>query len=311
MKNKLKFTAVLFILVLGALPLSGHQERGGEFGYRDTIIVVPGEIRDNVFTIGGDVVVEGKVKKSVVAIGGTITVSGEVDDSIVGIGSKITLKASAVIHGDLVGLGGVIEKEAGYRVDGDTVYFKSSQITERFFRESFKGIFSFTLLPIILIFKFVSIFIWFLMTFLVAALFPRQIVLASGQIRKSFWPIFGTGLLALVLFTIFTVISAVLCFVLIGIPILLFLALAGLVIKIFGRVVMFYFFGESLVRAFNRQNVSAMGGALLGLLVVSFIGFIPLLGFLFTFCLSIIGWGVVIRTKFGTTENAFRKAPKV
>jgi hypothetical protein len=40
------------------------------------------------------------------------------------------------------------------------------------------------------------------------------------------------------------------------------------------------------------------------------IGFVPVFGFLFSFCLSIIGWGVVIRTKFGTTENAFQRRAK-
>jgi hypothetical protein len=40
---------------------------------------------------------------------------------------------------------------------------------------------------------------------------------------------------------------------------------------------------------------------------VSIIQFIPIVGFIFSFCLSIIGWGVIIRTKFGTTENIFKR----
>jgi hypothetical protein len=35
--------------------------------------------------------------------------------------------------------------------------------------------------------------------------------------------------------------------------------------------------------------------------------FHPFVGFLFSQVLNIIGWGVVIRTKFGTKENWFRK----
>lgn len=311
MKNKLAFVTMLWIFLAGAFPLAGQQKEGDRFGYRDTIIVAPGETRENVITIGGDVTVEGKVKKNVVAIGGTITVSGEVDDSVVGIGTKIALKSTAVIHGDLVGLGGVVEKEAGCRVDGDTIYFKTSQITGKVFSEGFKGIFSISLLPIIIIFKLLNVFIWFMLALLVASLFPRQVALASNQVRYSFWPVFGTGLLAVILYTVFIIFSAVLCLILIGIPILLFLGVAGLVVKIFGRVVLFYFFGESLAKAFNRPSVSALGGTLLGWLLVSFLTFIPFVGFLFSFCLSIIGWGVVIRTKFGTKENAFRKVAKV
>jgi hypothetical protein len=44
-----------------------------------------------------------------------------------------------------------------------------------------------------------------------------------------------------------------------------------------------------------------------GLILVSIIMFIPLFGFLISFCLSIIGWGVVIKTKFGTTESIFKR----
>jgi len=310
MKNKFAFLSIFLIFLGGVLPLAGQHKEGDRFGYKDTIIVAAGETRENVITLGGDITVEGKVNKNVVAIGGTITISGEVDDSVVGIGTKISIKSTAVIHGDLVGLGGILEKEAGCRVDGDTVFFRTSEITGKFFKEGFKGIFSLSLLPIIIVFKLLNVFIWFLLALLVAALFPRQVALASDQVRRSFWSVFGTGLLALILYTIFIFISAVLCLILIGIPILLFLSVAGLLVKIFGRVVIFYFFGESLAKAFNRQNPSALGASLLGWLLVSFISFIPFIGFLFSLCLSIIGWGVVIRTKFGTKENAFRRAAK-
>jgi hypothetical protein len=40
---------------------------------------------------------------------------------------------------------------------------------------------------------------------------------------------------------------------------------------------------------------------------VSFVSFIPVVGVLLTFVMSIIGWGVVIRTKFGTTEKWFKR----
>ncbi|MCK4556110.1 MAG: hypothetical protein KAU47_01235, partial [Candidatus Aminicenantes bacterium] len=102
--------------------------------------------------------------------------------------------------------------------------------------------------------------------------------------------------------------ATLLSFVLIGIPLLIALIIIGFIIKLFGRVFLFYFFGESLIQAFNKNSkVSAFGGMILGFIFVSFISFIPFIGGLFMFCLSIIGWGIVIRTKFGTTENWFKK----
>ena len=38
-------------------------------------------------------------------------------------------------------------------------------------------------------------------------------------------------------------------------------------------------------------------------------GFVPVLGFFFGFVMNAVGWGVAIRTKFGSRENWFVKTP--
>jgi len=304
MMNKKILAILIAIVILDVGSALAARQSGDSVGLRDRHVVSRDETRDNVVTLGGDIIVEGKVRKSVLAFGGTITVSGEVGDAVVGVGAKITLKSTAVIKGDLISLGGTIDKEPGFRVDGDTVYFKGSEISGINLSDGLKGLLTFSFWPIIIIFKMVNIFIWAILVFIVAMLFPKQVTLAGGEIRKSFWPIFGTGLLALICFTFLVIFAALLCLVLIGIPILFALVIAGLVVKIFGKVALFYFFGESLLR---RTKSSPLGAAMLGLLIVSFVGFIPIIGWLFSLVLSILGWGVAIRTKFGTTENWYQQ----
>jgi hypothetical protein len=289
------------------LPAAGVQSGGDRFAWKDTIVVTADEVRNSVACFGGDVIIEGKVRKSVFAMGGTITVSGEVGEAVVGIGSRIIIKSSAVIKGDLVGLGGTIEKEPGFRVDGDTVYFKGKELSDRVFKNGVWGLVFFPFLPIFLIFKMVNVFLWILAAFLVAMLFPKQIVRASAQVRSSFWPSLGTGILALIVYVFLIVFSALLCVILIGIPILFALMMAGLAVKVFGRVVVFHFFGESLARSFKWSQPTALGAAFLGLLVVEVIGFIPILGSLFTGLVDALGWGLAVRTKFGTADNWFKK----
>ena len=306
-KKNLASLTVLTLLTLGTIAPLGAQQ---SFTVQKDITVAAGEVQDNVIAFGGNVVVEGRVKESVVTFGGTILISGEVGDAVVGIGSRITLKPGAIVNGDVVSLGGILEKEPGCIIRGDTVYFKPSEIGGRLFKGGlFKGIFALPLplIPIFFIIRLIGAFLMLLVTLVVAGLFPRQIVRASGEVRASFWPVFGTGLLAIVIFAGAVIFSALLCFVLIGIPILIALIWAGLAIKLFGRVVLFFFFGESLLKAFGAKNVSAIGASLTGLVLVSLIGFIPFFGFLFALVLNILGWGVVIRTKFGTKENWFRK----
>ncbi|HEX2695310.1 MAG TPA: hypothetical protein VHP61_06120 [Acidobacteriota bacterium] len=301
---------LLAVLVLFATGLAAPLAAQDEISVKRDVFVAAGETQDNVISFGGNVVIEGRVKQSVVAFGGTITVSGEVGEAVVGIGSNITLKPTAAIRGDVVSIGGLLQKEPGCSIAGDTVYFKASELGSRFFKQGlFKGIFAFPLFPIFLIIKLIGIFLWFIAALVVAALFPRPIARAAAAVRTSFWPVFWTGLLALVIFTGMAIFAALLCFILIGIPIAIALFWAGLIIKVFGRVVLFYVLGESLLKAFGSKNVPAVGAALAGLLVASLVGFIPFVGFLFTLVLSILGWGAALRTKFGTTDNWLGRKP--
>lgn len=305
--NKKRFVLpLLFSIALLALgmPLAGQQS----FMMKKDILVAADETQVNIFTLGGTILVEGTVKETAIAIGGTITVSGQVGEAVVGIGSHVVIKSTAVIDGDLVCLGGILEKEPGCFIGGDTIYFESSEFTSEIFEGNIlKGIFSFTFIPIILIFKLIIFFVWLFLAFLGVGLFPKPIAFASDQLRKSFWPVFGIGLLALIIFTGIVVFAALLSIILIGIPVLLAIVGAGIVIKIFGTLVVFTFFGESLLRAFGSKNISTLGAVLMGLLFVSLIGLIPIVGFLFSFFLNVLGWGITIRTKFGTRENWFQK----
>jgi hypothetical protein len=300
MKNRLAFGVIALFFMAVWLPLYGRQS----LTFKEDVFVGKDEVQDNVIAFGGNVTVEGKVKENVVAFGGSITVSGEVGDSVVGIGSMITLRSTALVKGDVVSMGGALNKEPGCVIQRDTVYFKSSELFPKLFKG---GLFSFPFGPIILVLKLISMFIWLLLALVIAAVFTKQVFLASSQIRGAFWPVVGTGLIALILFAGLVITFALLSFILIGIPFLLFLIAVGTIIKIFGTVVLFYFFGESLGKAFGSKSVAPMAAVVLGLIVISFIKFIPILGFLFSFFLSIIAWGVVIRTKFGTTENWLKR----
>lgn len=301
MNKKILCLAILF-LFLGTLPAHGQG-----FIFKKDITVESDETLDNVMSWGGEIRVAGNVKDSVINFGGTIIIEGEVGKTVVGFGSEIILKSTARISGDVVSLGGTLKKDPGSIIEGDTIYFSTSDEVAKFLKEGFVGVFGFSLLPLLLIFKLVTLVIWFILAIIMVAIFPRQINFASQQIRTSFWPVFGTGILSIVIFTGLILFSVLLCFILIGIPILLALIAVGVVIKIFGRVVVFYFMGDWILKAFGSKQVSGLLAILLGLFMFGLIGFIPILGSILSFVLSIIGWGVAIRTKFGSTENWFKR----
>ena len=296
--------AVLFV-ALGPRPAAVQS-----FTIQDDIVVSPGETQDHVITLGGNIVVDGRVRDSVVAFGGSITVSGDVGDSVIGIGSRIILKSTAVVKGAVVAVGGTLEKEPGCLIRGDTVYFRGEELSEKLFKNGvFEGLVSLSFFPVVIILELIFLSLWLIAALIGAALFPKPIALAAGEIRRSFWASFGTGLLAQIAFGALLLLSVLLSVILIGIPLLLALITAGFVTWIFSRLVLFYFFGDSLLRAFGSSRSSAFGAVLLGLVIVGLISLVPLIGLLAIFFLNILGWGAVIRTRFGTRSRWPRSAP--
>lgn len=310
--TKKSLALALFGLFMLA-PLAASAAPRGTVGAQKEVLVGAGETQDKIFSLGGHVVVDGEVREDVMVIGGTITVSGTVGQSVVGIGSRVLIKSTAVIKEDLAALGGTLEKEAGCSIGGDTIYFQTRELGDKLFRDNgfFQGLFSLSLIPVIVIFKLVVIFLWFIAALLGASLFPKPLAYASGEIRKHFWPVFGTGLVAIMVFTMLVIFAALLSFILIGIPLALALGAAGFAVKTFGRLAVFYFLGTAVLGGNRGRTPSAMGATLMGLVVFSVAGLVPILGFFFGLVMNAVGWGVALRTKFGSRENWFvRSAPK-
>ena len=307
MMKKILALAVFGLFVLA--PLAAPPAARAEISSQKEIHVAPGDTQEEIISFGGHILIEGKVKNDVVVIGGSITISGEVGQSVVGIGSRVIVKSTASIAKDLAALGGTLEKEPGCTIGGDTIYFQTRELGDRLFKDGhlFKGAFSLSLIPIIVVVKLVLICLWLIVAVLGASLFPKPIAYAAGEIRKHFWPTLATGIIALIIFWIAMFFAALLSFILIGIPIALALAVAGFIIWVFGRLAVFFLLGESALRALRSRSASAMGAVLMGLFVFSLAGFVPLLGFLFTFVMNAVGWGIAIRTKFGSRENWFVK----
>ncbi len=308
MTKKLCLPVILaaFALALLAVPLAADEP----ISYRKDIRIGPGETQSKIFSLGGDVTVEGRVREDVLVIGGSITISGEVGKSVVGIGSRIVVRSTATIGEDLAALGGTLEKEPGSVIGGDTIYFQTAEIGDKLFKDGLlKSVLSLTFVPVFIVIKLAIAFLWLVAAVVGAALFPKPLALASERIRTSFWSVLGLGLLAAVIFTGLVLVAALLSIVLIGIPVLMALAAAGFAVKVFGRLAVFHFLGDSLLRAFGSRSASAMAPIIAGLSLFTLIGFLPIIGFLFGLVMSVVAWGVTLRTKFGTTDNWFQRKP--
>jgi hypothetical protein len=297
---KLKSLYIFWLIFLILTPVSMLAQE--KFTIKSDIYVAEDEVQDNVFSFGGDIIIKGKIKESVVSLGGSITIEGEVGETVLGIGTNIQLKSRALIGADVVCIGGTLNKEPGTTIKGDAIYFKSPQDVFS------KGIFSSSrFYPFFFFLKLITSFIWLILAIVLALALPRQISYASDQIKESLGPIIGTGLLSLVIFIALCLFSALLSFLIIGIPILLSLILLAVVFKVFGNVVLFHFTGNSLSKLLRNKHPSLLLSIFLGFILITLLTSLPIFGAVLSFILTAIAWGVAIRTKFGTTENWFKK----
>jgi hypothetical protein len=298
-----RFVILIIPVVLALTPFLLSWNEQDRISAQKSIVVESGSIQENVISFGGDVLIKGRVTEDVVVFGGTVTVEGEIEQMLFCIGSKILLKDTSVINGDVVALGGELTKQPGNYILGDTIYFHSSAD----FFNALSGGFNFSFFPVYLLFKLTVSFIWLLLALVLIALLPRQIQFASSRLREDSGPALGIGLLAMMIYVGMTITAVFLSLLLIGLPILFVLIILGIGIKVFGQVIVYHFFGDSLARAAKKPASSPFLAVILGFLVVTLLGLVPLLGFVISFFLSLLGWGIVIRTKFGTTVNWFRK----
>ncbi|MBC7363311.1 MAG: hypothetical protein H5U07_02055 [Candidatus Aminicenantes bacterium] len=299
-------TLIILVLASSSLLSAGWRKISAQSDpqFHREITVAAGETQKNILAFKSRVQVDGRVEENVVVFGGEIIINGEVGQSVVGFGTRVIIKSSAVVNEDVVVLGGTLEKEPGCVVKGDTVFFPTGRkLTGEIFK---KGVF-FPLGTIFLAFKLISLFFGLLLIIFVAGLFPRQVNLAASRIQNDFWPVLGIGFLSQILFFGLVALSALLMFILIGIPLFFILLSLGMIIKIFGGTAFSYFLGQSFLRALGVQKMPhIIWTSIIGLVLATFFSLLPMVGFLFSLVIGFVGWGVAIRTRFGTTENWFK-----
>ncbi|XXF74937.1 hypothetical protein P2318_17850 [Myxococcaceae bacterium GXIMD 01537] len=295
-----------------------------------------GESVDTAVVYGGNLIVKGHVEDDAVAFGGNLEVSGVVQGDAHAFGGNVILRPGAVVEGDVSSFGGMVERSEGAHVEGSTESFGGANIARMVAGEVKAGLkeareelrkessgaasnvgsddddrgrdrdgFSFP-----------SLLLWFAalfgVGFLAQVIFPARMKDLGTEIRTQ--PVLSgvagvLGMLALIPLTIILIAT------LIGIPVAA--ALWCVVMPLTAALGIAALAGEvgmklPIMRGKKTQAmVLALGlGVLLLLSEVPFLG--PVL-----FCLAtLVGFGAVIRTRFGirpkgVPEPLFRSSEPV
>jgi len=258
-----------------------------------TSIVYAGD--KGITKFGSDIYIEKNTSvDKAVAIGGSIKVVGNVQEDVVAIGGNVELTNSAIVLGDVVTIGGKLKKAPGAIIKGEIVEIgvPGSGAWGRKESMSMWGL-GFVL------FKLASFAGVLILALILVAFATKQIGMASSAAEKNGWRSFWVGLLAMIS------IVPIALLLLVSIVGIIFVPLWGLLVVtafFFAKVVLSQLIGKKLLKLFKIDKKPMPLEVALGLIVLSLIGMVPILGGIALWALGTIALGAIVLTRFGTQK---------
>jgi len=235
----------------------------------------------------------GTVVNDVVAIGGDVTVSGKVENNIVAVGGRVSLKPASCVVGEIVIVGGSLLRENGSVTSGrltqiDMPHFMPSLAS--FLKGGWIAVWA--TISVLVLLGFLGLAI------LLVALIPQNMRTAVNAMEKSFARMLLWGLVWMILIVPIAVILAISVIGIILIP--LEILLVGLAL-IIGYIAGAIYIGKNILLKF-KANPAPFVDAVLGILILFLIGFVPIVGHVVKALFLLAGFGAVITTRFGTVK---------
>ena len=257
--------------------------------------------------IGRDVSVEGEALSDVAALNGSVDVSGKVDGSVIVLRGDARLAPTARVVGDVYVVGGRIHAARGAQTGGRMVSYPNAPNAWLTLLEGPSIGLGFAS-RLVLGAKLALVASWALLLLLFFATSGRQLIeTAEGVSREPFRSFFVglTGVVCLVLTALFLTAFAR---GILGVPFVVLIVLLGIVLKLWGTVAVFYALGDWLSRHVFRRRFQPLNAATIGLLVLGAVKFLPWLGVLAWYVVTLIGVGAALSTKLGRREPWFELA---
>lgn len=251
---------------------------------------------EGIVRFGEDVTIEegDVVDGSVVVLGADVDVAGTVDEDLVVIGGDAKLRATALVRGDVVNVGGTIRRTPGSQILGSEISGPRIGMGQ-WWINPFGG--GFASPSWWLFWSLISLIGITALAVIVAAIFPHSTQVMARTLETRFWESLGIGFVGLIAIPIIVVLLII---TIIGIILLPFFLLAIPVIFFFGSVGVARLLGRLVMSAEQRGIDSPVVEVLIGALLIGVIRLIPFLGAFVSLVVGLLGLGVIIISRFGT-----------
>jgi len=295
-----------------------HRLHAGNGSGRGPLVVLgnnaelkAGETAEAVVVVGGNAKVHGKVNEAVVVVFGDVELDGEVGDAVVAVLGSVKLNPKAVVHGDVVAVGGKLEAADGAKIEGErqeVVFGDLGLPTPQWIKAWFKQcvLKARPLAPQVgWVWAISGIALLFYL--LIGALFPRPIAACVSELTERPATTFLIGILTVLLLPFVLIILIV---TVVGILVLPFLLAALFLGAIGGKVALLEFLGIRLGRQFGANLAEKPIVALLiGSAVVAVLYLIPIVGLASMLVIGVWSLGGAVLAAFGNLRREIPQKP--
>ena len=297
-----------FILLLGLLVAGSALGMEPQADEPMALVIEEGSIaRRQVVALGRDLMVAGDAKSDVAAIDGSIHVTGRVTGDVIVFGGDAILGPTARVEGDVYVIGGILRAAAGAQIGGRSVSYPTMSAAWMTLLEG-PDLGRSSLSATVISSKLALMAAWLAWTLIVLSAAGREALNTSDAVSRQ--PLRNflvglTGVLALLLSGLF--LSAFASSV-VGVPLLALVAIAALLLKLWGMVAVFHALGVWVSARFKKR-LTPLNAAILGLVILGALKLVPWLGPMVWTAATLLAVGAALTTKLGRLEPWIQPAP--
>ncbi len=303
------FLILIALLMLGtALPAFAASTQGGDRVCTGRNLTInSGETVNNVLAFGCNVTVQqnATVQRNITAFGGNVSNQGTINGSIVAFGGNVTIESSGVVNGNITAFGGSVLTQPGSTVKGNIgknvppiplpippvapvapLPPQPVNVINANYPFGFDWLGS-----------LITALAFAALGALVVIIAPEQTRRVSSAIQTRPWGSAGVGCLTLI---VLPILALLLVITIVGLPVAFILSIVGLIAWIFGGIAVGYLAGEKILQAFRARDILPAVAVVIGVLVLMVVGQIPIIGWLISCFVGLLGIGAVVLTRFGT-----------
>lgn len=249
--------------------------------------------RQEMVAVGRDLVIEGRAMSDVAVLRGDLRVRGSVEGDVIVLGGEVTIESEGRVGGNAQALGGVVELQPGAEVGGRiAAYPRLHSSLLALFDGPALGIGWWS--PSLLLLKLGLAAAWILWAALCALFASRPLRRTAVSFEAGPLRLFAIGLGVVLTLTLAMVVLTVLLPLAAAMPLLLLTALLLLGLKLWGVAALGLSLGRQLQTRLTAATPLILGPAVIGMLALNLLRFVPVLGVVAWAAFSLVGVGAAV-----------------